>query len=135
MEVLIFFARGSLCWAFQYRAGSRPSLTEARAAALHLVEIKRRLHVARKDQHLQRSHVCAGGDHVDGDGNARVVVGAELPNQLLGVGDLLREIVAAAEDVSDDADGLFGVMVVLAEDEGLRPSVRPGNGSVKRLSR
>ena len=98
----------------------------ARAAPLHLLEIERRLHVAQKDQHLQRLHVGAGGDHVDGDGDARVVVGAELPDQLLGVGavglvgDLLREIVAAAEDFADDADDLLGMVVVLAEDQGLR---------------
>src|SRR5690349_4099065 len=76
----------------QLRRGDR-----ARAAPFHLLEIERRLHVAQKDQHLERLHVGAGGDHVDGDGDAGVVVGAELPDQLLGVGavglvgDLLRE--------------------------------------------
>ncbi len=105
----------------QLRRGDR-----AGAAPFHLLEIERRLHVAQKDQHLQRLHVGAGGDHVDGDGDARVVVGAELPDQLLGIGavglvvDLLREIVAATEDLADDTDDLLGMVVVLAEDQSFR---------------
>src|SRR5262249_12118321 len=97
-----------------------------RAAALHLLEIERRLHIAQTDQHLQRLHVGAGGDHVDCDGNARVVIGAKLANQLLGigavgaVGDLFREIVALPKDLADDPDDLLGMMVVLAEDQGLQ---------------
>ena len=36
------------------------------------------------------------------------------------IGDLLREIVATAEDLADDADDLLGVVVVFAKDQGLR---------------
>ena len=44
-----------------------------RAPALHLLEVDLRLHVAHEDQALQRLDVGAGGDHVHGDGDARVV--------------------------------------------------------------
>jgi hypothetical protein len=36
------------------------------------------------------------------------------------VGDLLHEVVAATEDLAIDADDLLGMVVVLAEDQGLR---------------
>ena len=39
----------------------------AGAAALHLLEVLRRAHVAHEEHALQRLHVGAGGDHVDGD--------------------------------------------------------------------
>ena len=98
----------------------------ARAPALHLLEILRRLDVAQEDQRLDRLHVGAGGDHVDGDGDARIVVVAELADQKLGIaavgaiGDLLGEVVALAEHVAHDADDLLGVIVVLGEDKRLR---------------
>ena len=44
----------------------------ADAAALHLVEVARRLHVPREDQTLERLDVGAGGDHVHGDHDAGV---------------------------------------------------------------
>ena len=104
----------------------------ARAPALHLLEILRRLHVAQEDQRLDRLHVGAGGDHVDGDGDARIVVVAELADQQLGIaavgaiGDLLGEVVALAEHVAHDADDLLGVIVVLGEDERLRDLAAAG---------
>jgi len=80
-------------------------------------------------------------DHVDRDRDARVVVGAELANQLLRVGavglvgNLLREIVALPKDLADDADDLLGMMVVLAENQGLWYLAAAGNNSLNRLSR
>ena len=113
----------------------------ARAAPLHLLEIERRLHVAQKDQHLQRFHVGAGGDHVDGDGDARVVVGAELPDQLLRVGavglvgDLLREIVALPKTSRTMPTTSSAWWSSLQKISVFGTSLRPGNNSVNRLSR
>jgi hypothetical protein len=43
------------------------------------------LHVAHEEQALQRLDVGAGGDHVHGDGDARVVAVAEGLDQVLGL--------------------------------------------------
>jgi len=126
----------------QYEAyflfGARRHLAQLRrrdracAAALHLLEIERRFHVAQKDQHLQRFNIGSGGDHIDGDGDPRVVVGAELTDQLLGVlrlrliGDFFCEIVALTEDLTGNADYVLGMMVVFAEDQRLRHLVAAG---------
>ena len=50
----------------------------AGAAAFHLLEVVAAFHVAHEEQAFQRLDVGAGGDHVHGDGDARVVVVAEL---------------------------------------------------------
>src|SRR5271166_3655417 len=59
---------------------------------MRLLEILRRLHVAQKDQRLERLHVGAGRDHVDGDGYARIIVVAELADQ--PPSDLDRTVIA-----------------------------------------
>jgi hypothetical protein len=83
---------------------------------------------AHEDDDFHRLDVGAGGDHVHGDGHAGVVAGAEVFDELLGagaaalgaaVGDLLRELVAAAKLFAQDFDNLFGVVVVFGKDEGL----------------
>ena len=43
------------------------------APALHLLEEAARLYRTHEENNLQRLNVGAGGDHVNGDGNARVV--------------------------------------------------------------
>ena len=64
------------------------------AAALHLLEVGAALDRAHEEDALERLHVGAGGDHVDGDGDARVVGVAERGEQVVGllagrlVGDL-----------------------------------------------
>ena len=79
-----------------------------------------------KSTHFERLDVGAGGDHVHGDGDAREVAVAELGDDVFGlfaggaVGDLLGEVVALAELFADDLDDVFGVAVVLGEDERLR---------------
>ena len=94
--------------------------------ALHLLEVGPALHRAHEEHALQRAHVGAGGDHVHGHGDARVVGVAELGDHLVGgaagglVGDLHREVVAAAELLAHDLDDVVGVGVVLGEDQGLR---------------
>ena len=81
---------------------------------------------AHEEHALERLHVGAGGDHVDGHGDARVVGVAERGDQLVGllagrlVGDLGGEVVALAEHLADDLDDLLGVGVVLGEDQRLR---------------
>ena len=98
---------------------------DAHAAALHLLEEAAALHAAHEDDDLHRLDVGAGGDHVHGDGDARVVAVAEGLDQVLGrvaggaVGDLLGELVALAELLAQDLDDVLGVVVVLGEDQGL----------------
>ena len=57
----------------------------ADAAALHLLEVGAALHRAHEEHALERLHVGAGGDHVDGDGDPRVVRVAERREQLVGL--------------------------------------------------
>ena len=94
----------------------------ARAAALHLLEVDAAPHVAHEDQAFDRLYVGAGGDHVHGDGDARMVVVAELRQNRFGifvgpVGDLLAKLVALAELLAHRLDDVVGVAVVLGEDQ------------------
>ena len=103
----------------------------ARAAPLHLLEVVAALHVAHEEQAFERLHVGAGGDHVHGHGDARIVVVAELREdgfRVFGrlVGDLLAEVVALAELLADDLDDVVGVAVGLGEDQGLRHLLAAG---------
>ena len=100
------------------------AIEAAHAAALHLLVVALAAHVAHEEQHFQRLHVGAGGDHVHGDGDARVVVVAEAGEDAVGVffglvGDLLAEGVALAIDLAHDVDDVVGVAVGLGEDQGL----------------
>ncbi|MDW8415886.1 MAG: hypothetical protein RMK78_10555 [Thermaurantiacus sp.] len=98
----------------------------AHAAPAHLLEIDLGSHVAEEDQHLDRFHIRACRDHVDGDGDAGEVAVAELLDQLVGVyagdtvGDLLGKVIVTAEHLAGNRHNLLGVMVILGEDEGLR---------------
>ena len=65
----------------------------AGAAALHLLEVALGLHVAHEEQAFERFYVGAGGDHVHGDGNARVVAVAKLGKDGLGGLGLLNVVV------------------------------------------
>ena len=56
----------------------------AHPSTLHLLEVTARSDRAHEEDNLQRLHVGAGGDHVDGDGDARVVAVAK------GLKDLVR---------------------------------------------
>ena len=58
---------------------------DAHAAALHLLEEVAAPDRAHEQHALERLHVGAGGDHVDGHGDARVVAGAERCEQVLGL--------------------------------------------------
>ena len=74
--------------------------------------------------------VGAGGDHVNGDCDPRVVGVAKRLQQVVGFvafgGDLLAEFVAASEFFADDFDDVVGVQVGLGEDQCLGTSVRFG---------
>ncbi|MNH29811.1 hypothetical protein D3C79_900620 [compost metagenome] len=50
----------------------------AGAAPFHLLEVVTALHIAHEQQTLQRLNVCSRGNHVHSDGDARVVLVAEL---------------------------------------------------------
>jgi len=99
----------------------------AAAAAFHLVVEEGRADVAQEDEAFERLDVDAGGDHVDGDGDAELGLGAEVLNEVLGfdgaggglVGDLAAEGVAFVKHIATDADDAVGVGVGLGEDEGL----------------
>ena len=100
----------------------------AGAAAFHLLEVAAGFHVAHEEQAFERFHVGAGGDHVHGDGDARVVFVAELLEDGLGiflvlVSDLFAEGGGFAELLADDLDDVVGVGIRLGEDEGFRDLV------------
>ncbi len=81
-------------------------------------------HVAHEEQHFQRFDVGAGGDHVHGHSDARVVVVAKAGQDAVGVflgavGHLFAEGVALAIDLAHDVDDVVGVAVGLGKDEGL----------------
>ena len=111
----------------------------AGAAAFHLLEVALRLHVAHEEEAFEGLHVGAGGDHVHGDGDARVVGVAEVGEDGLGVllalvGDLFAEAVPLVELLADDLDDVVGVGVGLGEDERLgdldSPSVSARSGKI-----
>ena len=96
----------------------------AGAAPLHLLEVDAASYVAHEDEAFERLHVGAGGDHVHRDGDARIVVVAELGQHRLGVflgavGDLLAELVALAELLAHGLNDVVGVAVALGEDQRL----------------
>ena len=99
---------------------------DAHATALHLLEEVAALDRAHEHDDFQRLDVGAGGDHVDGDDDARVVGVAELLQQILGllaggaVGHLPAEVVPLAELLPHDLHDVVGVVVVLGEDQRLR---------------
>ncbi|MCS1408503.1 MAG: hypothetical protein M2R45_01679 [Verrucomicrobia subdivision 3 bacterium] len=97
----------------------------ARAAALHLLKVIAALHVAHEKQALKRLDVGAGGDHVHGHGDARIVVVAKLGENGLGVflnpvGDLLAEFIAFGEFLAHGLDDVVGVAVGLGENQRFR---------------
>ena len=71
------------------------------APALHLLEVTARSDRAHEENDLQRLNVRAGGDHVDGDGDARVVAVAE------GLENLVRREVR--DFFPDDFLDLFSI--------------------------
>ncbi len=109
----------------------------AGAAAFHLLEVVAAFDVAHEEQAFERLDVGAGGDHVDGDGDARVVFVAELGEDGFGVfallhaavgqffvlggavGDFLAEGVAFTEFLAHGLDDVVGVAVGLGEDQRL----------------
>ncbi len=101
-------------------------------STLHLLEVVPRTHHAHEHHHLDGLHVGAGGDQVDGDADARVVAGAEVLQELLGlgavgclVGDLGDHVVSLAQLLTGDAHDVLGVAVVLGEDQRLGDVAQP----------
>src|SRR5579864_4574972 len=120
---------------------------DAGAAAFHLFEEVAALYVAEEEQAFDGANVGAGGDHVDGDGDAGIVAVAERGEMGFGsgagafvadfldfgavfpffcgdyagdaaaIGDFLGEIIALAEFLAEDLDDIFGVAVVLGKNE------------------
>ena len=116
-------------WSFVYMGGGRDLAQVVEgdgpgAPALHLLEVVAALHVPHEDQALQGLDVRPRGDHIDGDGNARMVVVAELGEDRLRIfvgqiGHLLAEGVSFPELLPDDLDDVVGMAVGLGKDEGL----------------
>ena len=101
------------------------AIERAHAAAFHLLVVALAAHIAHEQQHFQWFYVSAGGDHVDGDGNARVVIVAKAGQDAVGVflgavGHLLAEGVALTIDLAQQIDDVVGVAVGFSEDQGLR---------------
>ncbi len=103
-------------------------LGDANPSALHLLEEVPGPHHAHEHHALDGLHVGAGGDHVHGHGDPRVVTVAERLEQVLGlvasvvrlVCDLDHGIVAEAELQPGGSHDVVGVGVVLGEDQRLR---------------
>ena len=98
-------------------------IQRARATAFHLLEIVAAFHIAHEQQALQRLDVGAGGDHVHGDGNARVILIAELLQHGLGVflgfvGEFFAEGVALVKFLAHGLDDVVSVAVGFGEDQG-----------------
>ena len=125
------------------RAGRRADFLQAvfiqraGAAPFHLFEIVAAFDIAHKQQAFERAHVGAGGDHVDGNGNARVVAVAEVGqhgfrlfalfddfavfvhNIVFGfIGDFFAEFVALSEFFAHHFDDVVGVAVVFGKNQG-----------------
>ena len=98
-------------------------IQRARAAAFHLLIIILTADVAHEDQALDGFDVGAGRDHIDGNGNTRIVVVAERTENGLGVlgviGDLFAEFVTLAEFLADGVNDIVGMAVGLGEDQRL----------------
>ena len=94
----------------------RPFICSKKALAFH------RTH---EEQHFQGLDIRAGRDHIDGNGDARIVAVAKGGDEVLWfraggfVGDLLGEIVAFAEFFTHDLHDFVGMAIVLGEDERL----------------
>ena len=105
---------------------------DAHAASDHLLEVGPALDRAHEQQALQRLHVGAGGDHVDGHDDPWVQRVAKRLQQVVGlavagaVGDLGGEVVALTEDLADHLHDVIGVRVVLGEDQRLGHSGAAG---------
>ena len=123
-------------------------LDNAHAAPFHLFEQVRAAHIAQEHHDFERADIGAGRNHIDRDGDARVVTVAKrfddrfrlfaylFPNILLrlaavvlfhhparafaagAVGDFLAELVAFAELFAEDLHNIIGVGVVFGEDQG-----------------
>src|SRR5665213_1817652 len=94
------------------------------ATSLHLLEVRTRPDVAHEENALDGFDVGAGRNHVHSDHDAQVRRVSELLEQRLGIFGVVRnfggEVVTLAEDFSGHQHNLFGVIVVLGEDERLR---------------
>ena len=88
-------------------------------ASLHLLKIVSAAHVPHEDQTFNGLDVGSGGDHIHGDGNARIVTVAELAEHLLwifgGIGDLFTEVVPFAKFLPDNLDNIVRMAVGLGK--------------------
>ena len=80
--------------------------------------------IAHEHDAFQGPDVGAGGDHIDGDGDAKLRIGAEGLDGFFGfafaylVGDLFTELIRFIEDFAHGIDDAVAVVVVFGEDEG-----------------
>lgn len=95
---------------------------DAGAAAFHLFVVGLAFDIAHEHDAFQGPDIGAGGDHVDGDGDAVLGIGAEgFDGFFCGffadfVGDLFAEGVAFIEDFAHGIDDAVAVVVVFGED-------------------
>ena len=101
----------------------RIGINDPAATSFHLFKVGPRVDVSHEDQTLKWLDVRAGGDHVDRDGDPRVVAVAELLQQVFGLvalgGDLLAEVVAFAKLFPHDFHDVVGMQVFLGKDQSL----------------
>ena len=96
----------------------------ARSSSFHLLEIVLAAHIAHEDKAFDGLYIRASCNHVDGDGDTRIIVVAEGAQDafgvLGGVSDLLAELVALAKLLTDDLDDIVGMAVGLGEYQRFR---------------
>ena len=96
----------------------------AGAAPLHLLKVVRASNIAHKQQALQGFNIGTRGDHIDGDGHARVVVIAKLVQHRLGVfgdfvGHFFAELTLFPKLLPHGLDNIVGVAVGFGKDQRL----------------
>ncbi|OPX96949.1 MAG: hypothetical protein A4E58_01576 [Syntrophorhabdus sp. PtaB.Bin006] len=111
---MVFGVFGRRRHLFQVVEGDGP-----RTPPLHLFEVVAAFDVPHKEEAFEGLYVRTGGDHVNGNGDARVVIVPEPGKRAFGIvaaiGDLLTEAVFFTELFPDDLDDIVSVAVGLGE--------------------
>ncbi len=97
----------------------------AGATTFHLLEVVAAAHVAHEQQAFQRFNVGAGGDHVHGDGDARIIGVPEIGQRRFGVvfgfvSHFFAEGIAFIKLFAHGLNNVVGVAVGFGENQGFR---------------
>ena len=97
----------------------------AGSAPFHLLEIVDAAHIAHEEQHFERLHVGSGGDHIDRDGDARIVGITKTTQNGLGIflgfiGHLFTKLVPFIKLLANDFDDVVGMAIGFGKHECFR---------------